>query len=77
MAGCNSGGTKNIVRDIDCRLTEATGDQRETFWFMQILSLAVQHGNAASILCGEREMQRYFRIGERFWWVGQPTQPHT
>ena len=41
-------------------LTEATGGQRETFWFMQRLRLAVQRGNAASIPCGEREKQRYF-----------------
>ena len=59
-AGTYSEGTKNIVRDIGRRLTEATGDQRETFWFMQRLSLAVQRGNAASILCGERERQRFF-----------------
>ena len=59
-AGTYSEGTKNIVRDIGRRLTEATGDQRETFWFMQRLSLAVQRGNAASILCGEKERQRFF-----------------
>ena len=59
-AGTYSEGTKNMVRDIGRRLTEATGDQQETFWFMQRLSLADQRGNAASILCGEREMQRYF-----------------
>ena len=53
-------GTNNIVRDIGRRLTEATGDQRETFWFMQRLSLTVQRGIAASILCGETERQRYF-----------------
>ena len=59
-AGTYSKGTNNIVREIGRRLTEATGDQRETFWFMQRLSLAVQRGNAASILYGERERQRYF-----------------
>ena len=32
--------TKNIVCDIARKLTEATGDQRETFWFMQLLRLA-------------------------------------
>ena len=49
-----------VVRDIGRRLTEATGDQHVTFWFIQRLSLAVQRGNTASILCGERETQRYF-----------------
>ena len=55
-----SEGTKNIVRDIGRRSIEATGDQRETFWFIQKLSLAVQRGNVASIICGEREKQCYF-----------------
>ena len=55
-----SEGTKNIFRDIGRRLTKATGDQRETFWFLQRLSLAVQGGNAASIICGEKERQRFF-----------------
>ena len=32
--GTYSEGTKNIVRNIGRRLIEATGDQRETFWFM-------------------------------------------
>ena len=40
---------KNIVREIARRFTEATGDQRETFLFMQRLSLAVQRCNTASI----------------------------
>ena len=59
-AGTYSGGTKNKVRDIGRRLTEATGEQLDTFWFMQRLSPAVQRGNAASILCGGRERRRYF-----------------
>ena len=58
--GSYSEGTKNIVRDIDRRLTEATRDQRETFWFMQKLSLTVPRGSAASILCGVGERQRSF-----------------
>ena len=53
-AGTYSDGTKNIVRDIARRLTEATGDLPETFWFMQRLSLAVQRGNVISILCGKK-----------------------
>ena len=59
-AGNYSEGTKNIVPDNGRRLTEATGDQRETFWFMKKLSLAVQRDNAASILCGEIEKLCYF-----------------
>ena len=52
-AGAYSERIKNIVCDISRRLTETTGDQRETFRFMQRLSLVVQSGSAASILCGE------------------------
>ena len=61
-AGTYSEGKKNTVRDIGRRLTEATVDQRDTFWFMQILSLACQRGNAASFLYGERERQCYLGI---------------
>ena len=52
--------TAGTYSDIGRRLTEAKGDQSETFWFMQRLSLAVKRGDAASILCGEREKQRIF-----------------
>ena len=55
-----SDGTNNIVRAISRRLTEATGDQRDTFRLMQKLSFAVQRGNAASILYGEKERQHCF-----------------
>ena len=51
---------KNIVCNIGRRLTEATGDQREIFWFLQRLSLAVHRGNVASIPCAERERHRFF-----------------
>ena len=58
-AGTYSEETKNIVSSIGRRLTEATGHQCETFWFMQSLSLTVQCNNEVSILCDERERQRY------------------
>ena len=70
-AGTYSEGTKNIVRDIGCRLTEATGEQRETFWFMQRLSFAVQRGNAVSILYSGRERQRYFGSKKSFKKIGR------
>ena len=41
-------------------ITEARGDYRDTFWFMQRLNLPVQRGNAASIPCDERERQPCF-----------------
>ena len=43
-AGTCSEGTKNIVHGFGRRLTEATGDQLETFWSMQRLSLALHVG---------------------------------
>ena len=55
-AGACSDGIKNKVRDIGLRLTEATGDQRETFWLMQKLSFSVQLGSGARIICGERKV---------------------
>ena len=61
MVGTYSDGIKNKVRDVGRRLTEARGNQRETFWLMQRLSLAVEHGNTANILCGERERQFCYR----------------
>ena len=60
MAGTHRDETTNTVRGIGRRLTEATGDQRETSWLTQRLSLALQHGNDASIFCGERGRQIYF-----------------
>ena len=60
-AGSYSEGTKNIVRDIGRRLTEAAGDQRESFWFTRRLSLAVQRGNAASNVILEVENLSKYR----------------
>ena len=61
-AGTYNDGTKNIVRDIGRRLTEATGDQRETLWLMQRLGLAVHRGNDASILCSGRETNTILEV---------------
>ena len=40
--GINSKGTTNIFGKVGRRLTEAKGNQRETFWLMQKISLEVQ-----------------------------------
>ena len=42
--------TKNIVWEIGKRISEKTGDKRETMWLKQRLSIAVQRGNALTIL---------------------------
>ena len=47
--------TGSSVRELGRRLVEATGDSREASWFQQNLALAVQRGNAFSILSASRE----------------------
>ena len=44
-----------ILRAIGRRLVEATGDPREVNWFRQNLAIAIQRGNALSILSAGRE----------------------
>ena len=44
-----------IIRAIGRRLIEATGDPREANWFRQNLAIAIQRGNAFSILSAGRE----------------------
>ena len=52
--------TARIVKEIGRRLVETTGESRESLWFQQRLGLAVQRGNAFSILSAGLE------AGERF-----------
>ena len=47
--------TAVIIRAIGRRLIEATGDPREANWFRQNLAIAIQRGNAFSILSAGRE----------------------
>ena len=47
--------TNLVLRAIGRRLVEATGERRESNWFLQNLALAVQRGNAFSILSAGRE----------------------
>ena len=44
-----------ILRTIGRRLVETTGDPREAKWFYQNLAIAIQRGNAFSILSAGRE----------------------
>lgn len=46
-----------LVKDIGRRVSNATGDVRQAAWFKQRLGLAVQRGNAFSILVATREQQ--------------------
>ena len=48
--------TKNIIREIGKLITDKTGETRETQWLKQRLSIAVQRGNALSILSRTRHL---------------------
>ena len=47
--------TGAILRAIGRRLVEVTGEPREANWFRQKLAIAIQRGNAFSILSAGRE----------------------
>jgi len=53
-AGTYGGSTGKLISEIGRRITEATEDRRETFWLEQRIGLAVQRGNAYSILSAVR-----------------------
>ena len=48
--------SKIIIQEIGRRISVKTGDKREAMWFKQRLSIAVQRGNAASILSQAKHM---------------------
>ena len=47
--------TGPVISELGRRVTEVTGDRRETFWLEQRIGLAIQRGNAHSILAAVRE----------------------
>ena len=52
--GVYGGSTGVILRAIGRRLVEATGEPREANWFRRNLAIAIQRGNAFSILSAGR-----------------------
>ena len=48
--------TRIIISEIGKRISEKTGDKRETTWLKQRLSIAIQRGNALSILASAKHM---------------------
>ena len=58
--GVYDGSTGIILRAIGRRLVKATGEPREANWLRQNLVIAVQRGNAFSILSAGRE--RFLRV---------------
>ena len=51
--------SKKIVQEIGSRIIEKTGEVREANWLKQRLSIAVQRGNAISILSQAKHMTGY------------------
>ena len=54
-AGSYGGTTGALLAEIGRRISDVTDDVRETFWLEQRVGLAVQRGNAFSILTSVRE----------------------
>ena len=51
--------TKVIVSEIGKRISEKSGDARESMWLRQRLSIAIQRGNAISILAKTNHMTAF------------------
>ena len=51
--------SKNIIYEIGRRITERSGDKRETLWLKQRVSIAVQKGNALSITSSAKHSTLY------------------
>ena len=51
--------TRNIIHEIGKRISEKTGDKRETLWLKQRLNIAIQRGNALSIIASTKHMTGY------------------
>ena len=49
-AGVYGSTTASVIAEIGRRISGATGEPRETFWLEQRIGLAIQRGNASSIL---------------------------
>ena len=58
-AGVMGASARDIVEEIGKRISEKSGEKRETWWLLQRLSIAVQRGNALSILSPARHMMGY------------------
>ena len=48
--------TRLIVQEIGKRISQLSGDKRETMWLKQRLSMAIQRGNASSILSSAKHL---------------------
>merc|ERR1712121_82711 len=48
--------TRLIVQEIGKRISQLSGDKRETMWLKQRLSMAIQRGTASSILSSAKHL---------------------
>ena len=48
--------TRTIINEIGKLISEKTGDKRETMWLKQRLSIAIQRGNALSLLTSAKHV---------------------
>ena len=51
--------TRIIVHEIGKKISQISGDKRETMWLKQRLSIAIQRGNALSILSLAKHLTGY------------------
>ena len=51
--------TRNIVHEIGKRISEKIEGKRETTWLKQQLNIAVQEGNALSIMSSSKHLVGY------------------
>ena len=55
-SGVFGSSTRNIVNEIGKRISEKTGEKRESLWLKQRLNIAIQRGNALSNLSLEKHL---------------------
>ena len=55
-SGVFGSSTRNIVNELGKRISEKTGEKRETSWLKQRLNIAIQRGNALSIISSAKHL---------------------
>ena len=55
-SGVFGSSTRNIVNEIGRCISEKTGEKRESMWLKQRLSIAIQRGNALSIISSAKHI---------------------
>ena len=58
-SGVFGSSASNIVNEIGRRISEKTGEKRELLWLKQRLNIAIQRGNAVSIISSAKHMTGY------------------